>query len=761
MKKIVALLAALTVFEATTSRGGLQAQRPVPPGLDFVQQELLIKFRPGTSDNDKRDARDWFNAQRAQVIRADAAGDLELARLPSGVPVELAADVLSQHAAVAFAEPNWILTHQATSSDPYYTNGSLWGMYGDTTTPANQFGSQAGEAWSAGHTGSSNVYVAVIDEGIDLNHPDLTANIWTNTFENPTNGIDDDGNGYADDIHGWDFFENNNSIYDGTPGSGIDDHGTHVSGTIGARANSQGVVGVNWNVKIISAKFLGPNGGTAANAIKAINYVVDLKQRHGLNVVATNNSWGGGGYSQSLHDAIIRGAKAGVLFVAAAGNSSVNNDSTPHYPANYNTSVGTSTESAASYDAVISVAALNSSGGKPGFSNYGAATVDLGAPGAGIWSTTPDNTYSQFSGTSMAAPHVTGAAALYGSMNPGATAASIRSAILSSAQNTPTASLAGITATGGRLNLGLFVSGGTAPAAPANLVATAGTGQVNLTWTGSTGATSYNVYRSQTSGGPYTTPQGSTTATTYTDTAVINGTTYYYVVRAVNAAGASGNSNQASATPFAAGPGPGIALQGSSGLQQSSGSSLTYPFTIGSGLANSLLLVTVGSYAPVWSSVSSVTYGGVPLTRLRRDHNGVDGVYAEVWYRLAPAAGTQNIVVTLPTGVERLYSGALAFSGVDQSNPVDAQTGSVVTGTHGSHADTVTTVTNNAWLVDAMSALGPLTPGASQTARWSGGAQGVSTRGPISPPGATTMSWSWPSSGLASAHSVIALRPAP
>jgi subtilisin family serine protease len=270
------------------------------------------------------------------------------------------------------------------------------------------------------------VLVGVIDEGIDLNHPDLAPNIWTNPFD-PLDGVDNDTNGYVDDIHGWDFFQDNNSIYDGSPtDSATDDHGTHVSGTIGAGGNNGiGVAGVNWNVGIIAAKFLGPFGGTTADAVEAVDYITDLKTRHGLNIVATNNSWGGGGYSQALHDAIIRAAKAGILFVAAAGNSGINNDSVPHYPSSYSTIEGTPGESGAGYDAVIAVASITSSGTKSSFSNYGRRRVDLGAPGSGVWSTTPNNSYTSLSGTSMATPHVTGAAALYKSLAPGASASAV------------------------------------------------------------------------------------------------------------------------------------------------------------------------------------------------------------------------------------------------------------------------------------------------------------------------------------------------
>jgi subtilisin family serine protease len=389
----------------------------------------------------------------AAADRRDGKGDLELARVPAGISIAAAVRGLEADAAVEFAEPNFIYEHQVISNDPYYTNGSLWGMYGPTTSPSNQFGSQAAAAWGNGNTGSSTVYVGVIDEGIQYTHPDLDANVWTNPFD-PVNGIDDDGNGYVDDVHGWDFDRNDNTIYDGGSRGNLDDHGTHVSGTIGAEGgNGTGVVGVNWSVTLISGKFLGRRGGTTANAVKAVNYFTDLKTRHGLDIVALSNSWGGGGFSQSLLDAITGAANVDILFVAAAGNGGSdqvgdNNDVVASYPSNYNTTAG------AGYDAVIAVAAISSTGALASFSNYGAGTVDIGAPGVGVISTTAFNTYSSFSGTSMATPHVSGAAALYASTHPGVTAAQIKEAILNSA--VPTPSLAGKTVTGGRLNVSGF-----------------------------------------------------------------------------------------------------------------------------------------------------------------------------------------------------------------------------------------------------------------------------------------------------------------
>ncbi|HYP54643.1 MAG TPA: S8 family serine peptidase, partial [Pyrinomonadaceae bacterium] len=394
MKKVFALVATLALCAMMFSPA-LVNTHAADDGdkKKYKADEILIQFKPGATDLDIVSARNSVGAltkkQLKRAAHAAAKGKLELASIQSGLSVEDAIQIIQAHPAVAFAEPNWVVTHQATATDTYYTNGNLWGVYGDATTPANVYGSQAGEAWAAGHTGSSGVYVGVIDEGIDPLHIDLAANIWTNPFDLP-DGVDNDGNGYADDVNGWDFFQDNNTIYDGARPSDYetDLHGTHVAGTIGALSNGMGVVGVNWNVTMISAKFLGPDGGTVADAIDAIDYFVDLKSRHGLNLVAINNSWGGGGYSQALHDAVIRAAKANILFVAAAGNGGLdqrgdNNDLFASYPSNLNTLQGTSTETAAPYDSVIAVAALTSTGALAKYSNYGVTQVDIGAPGSG------------------------------------------------------------------------------------------------------------------------------------------------------------------------------------------------------------------------------------------------------------------------------------------------------------------------------------------------------------------------------------------
>lgn len=420
------------------------------PGQEIVPNEIIVRFKKGQLQRAKDEVLSRVKGsvkEKIVTLTMQRLGDNEgITLVNTELDVYEAIGQLKGNPAIEYAEPNFVYTYGATSTDTYYTGGNLWGMYGDATSPANQYGSQAGEAWAVGSTGSKSVVVGIIDEGVQVSHPDLDANIWVNPFD-VRDGVDNDGNGYVDDVNGWDFANNDNNVYDGGTRGSLDDHGTHVAGTIGAESNGTGVVGVNWEVTLISCKFLGRNGGTTANAVKAVDYLTDLKARHGVNVVASNNSWGGGGFSQSLYDAIARANAKEILFIAAAGNGGSdgvgdNIDSSPSYPASYNNAN------------IISVASITSSGAKSSFSNYGATSVDLGAPGSGIYSTTAYNTYSSYSGTSMATPHVTGGVALYAASHPGSTAAQIKSAVLGSA--VPTASLSGRCVTGGRLNVSGF-----------------------------------------------------------------------------------------------------------------------------------------------------------------------------------------------------------------------------------------------------------------------------------------------------------------
>lgn len=326
-----------------------------------------------------------------------------------------AVQMLSQNPYVEIVEPNFIYRAVRTPNDPLL--GNLWGMrnagQADSSNSAGVAGVDidAERAWDI-ETGSDNVVVAVIDTGVDWNHPDLAANSWINTAEaNGTAGVDDDGNGFVDDIHGMNFTQA------GTPNANpLDDHGhgSHCSGTIGARGDDgKGIVGVAWNTKIMALKFLGADGsGSLEGAIKAIDYATKM----GANIMS--NSWGGGGMSQLMKEAIERANAKGILFVAAAGNDGANNDTSPHYPSNYDV------------PNVLSVAAIDNKGNLASFSNYGRRTVHVGAPGVNIYSSTHGGRYDSWSGTSMATPHVSGVAALLISHEPNLTAVEVKQRLM-------------------------------------------------------------------------------------------------------------------------------------------------------------------------------------------------------------------------------------------------------------------------------------------------------------------------------------------
>jgi subtilisin-like proprotein convertase family protein/subtilisin family serine protease len=379
-----------------------------------------------------------------------AGGALAVVQLDKSTSVEKALATLRSDPTVLYAEPNYIVHTSATPNDPRF--GALYGLNNTGQTGGTVDADiDAVEAWDQ-TTGSSNIVVGVVDTGIDYNHEDLAANVWINPNEIPGNGIDDDGNGYVDDVHGI------NAIT-GT-GDPMDDneHGTHCSGTIGGvGGNGIGVAGVNWEVQIMGLKFLDAGGsGTTEAAITAIDYAVAQKNA-GVNLRVLSNSWGGGGFSQALRDAIQAANDVDILFVAAAGNSGTDNDVTPEYPSGYDV------------PNVVAVAATDHNDGLAGFSEFGATTVDLGAPGVDILSTTPGNTYSVFSGTSMATPHVSGVAALVLSANDTLSTAELKEILINSGDPVP--SLAGKTVSGKRLNAASAVAEAGPPVPRFNLTA--------------------------------------------------------------------------------------------------------------------------------------------------------------------------------------------------------------------------------------------------------------------------------------------------
>lgn len=443
----VAALAAMLTFHSSAAGSVAWADRPeVRPQQAHALDRIIVGFAPGaTAGSHARVARAaGGSARQLSPLAADAV----LIDLPPGLTVAEASRRVGGMTGVTFVEPDFWLEPAATVDDPWYLNGGLWGMYGEATLPhANPFGSGAGAAWEDGHVGTGAVHVGVVDEGIKIDHPDLAANIWTHPTE-LLNGLDDDGNGYVDDVHGWDFHDDDASVYDGD----FDDHGTHVAGTIGARGgNGIGVAGVAWRVTLIPARFLGPSGGYTSDVVRALDYVTDLRRRHGLQVVATNNSWSGGGYSQALADAIDRGGDAGILFVAAAGNGGHDLDEAPVYPASH-ACITRADGTTRGWDCLISVTNLDVDGSPHPDANVGAVGVDLAAPGTRIVSTHPrGDSYAALTGTSMAAPHVSGALALCAGVRPSLPPERIRALLLET--GAPTGSLDGRTVSGRRLDV--------------------------------------------------------------------------------------------------------------------------------------------------------------------------------------------------------------------------------------------------------------------------------------------------------------------
>lgn len=303
-------------------------------------------------------------------------------------------EVLKNNSDIEYIEPNYTYKAFSTPSDEKFSK--QWALNND--------GKNSGSWWSRGvkgvdisaleawkiTKGSRDIKVAIIDTGVDYNHSDLKNNIMINEAEkNGRPGVDDDGNGLVDDIYGYDFANNDADPMDGHG------HGTHCAGVIGAEHNSIGVAGINAEVKILPVKFLKDSGGgTLEAALKAIDYAV----ARGVDIMS--NSWGGGGKSQALLEAIERAEQAGITFVVAAGNSNSDNDVVDTFPANYEV------------DNIISVGALDGKGNRASFSNYGKKSVHVFAPGVDILSTVNGDSYKKMSGTSMACPHVAGIAAL-------------------------------------------------------------------------------------------------------------------------------------------------------------------------------------------------------------------------------------------------------------------------------------------------------------------------------------------------------------
>ncbi|MBG0969194.1 S8 family peptidase [Bacillus sp. SRB3LM] len=417
----------LHVQAATKSSVKDSIMHSLERNTNFKQNEVLVKFKDFNNLENLKQLQNHFSFE---VQNTFPLTQIQLIKFHTDINMKELIQTLNKSPNIEYAEPNYIVSPAASSNDGYYN--SLWGLKNIGQSIQGSVGSpnidiNVEEAWTKTE-GSSNITIGIIDTGIDINHPDLKNNIWKNPDEIPGDGIDNDNNGYIDDIYGWDFVNNNNSVYDGTG----DSHGTHVAGTIAAvKNNTIGVAGVAPQVKVMSLKFLGTNGGTISNAIKAIEYA----KNKGVKI--TNNSWGGGGFSQALYDAI---QQSNSLFIAASGNNGTNADQTPMYPAAY------------SLSNILSVASITNKGSLSSFSNYGKTSVDVAAPGTDILSTLPNNSYGFYSGTSMATPHVSGVAALIQSAYPSYSPTEIKNKIMNN--TSPLSTLTNKVLTGGLINAG-------------------------------------------------------------------------------------------------------------------------------------------------------------------------------------------------------------------------------------------------------------------------------------------------------------------
>lgn len=341
----------------------------------------------------------------------------EFQKLTSDQKVDLKS--IAELPEVEYIEPNYTYTTMINDiQDAEFTK--QWGLDNDGKNSGGFFSRgtagvdvSAKKAWTIAK-GSHALKVAVIDTGVDYTHNDLKTNLMVNEAElNGTPGVDDDGNGYTDDVYGYDFANDDADPMDGHG------HGTHCAGVIGASHDNTGIRGVMGKVQILSIKFLKDNGGgTLEGALKSIDYAT----QRGVDVMS--NSWGGGGRSQALFEAIERAQKAGILFVAAAGNSRNDNDAKATYPANYQ------------LDNVMSVGAMDGKGKKASFSNWGQRTVHIFAPGVRIYSTVQGNKYKNMSGTSMACPHVSGVAGLLWANEPNLTYLEVKERLMNTAVKT-------------------------------------------------------------------------------------------------------------------------------------------------------------------------------------------------------------------------------------------------------------------------------------------------------------------------------------
>jgi subtilisin family serine protease len=634
-----ALLAAVCVWPVD----GLRAQPRTPrqlaivtvDGHPAVAGEVLVALR------DEAPARVWDDLRALGQAEFTSPGP-RVRRLRSRAFDTAALRArLATHPSVRYVEPNWVIT-LADSGDPL--TPQLWGLVNTGQSvngmPGGRVGADidAATAWTLS-TGSTDHVVGIVDSGVDYTHPDLRPNLWT--APSPfTITVDGQTITCPAGTFGFDAITRTCDPMDDH------DHGTHVAGTIGAAGgNGIGVAGVNWTARMMALRFVDQSGhGTTADAIAAIEFAIAVRRHFaaggGADVRVLSNSWGTRAYSQALAEAIATTASENMLFVAAAGNSAYSNDLLPTYPASY------------ALPNVVAVAATTNTDTRAWFSNFGASSVHLGAPGVDILSTIRGGTYGFSSGTSMAAPHVSGAAALVLSRCALDTAA-LKQALLDTVERN--SALAGLTVTGGRLDTYSALRSCLGPPdAPADLVATAGDGHVDLAWAAAAGATGYVVHRSLAAAGPYVPVTGTLSTQSFADSTVSNDTTYYYVVRGVNTSGEGPSSNVASATPKVP---PDLVV-----------SSLTVPSIAGAGISIGVTATTRNQ---------GVGTAGATITRLLLSENTQpDAGDTALGFIPVPAlvsgatyTATVTLVVPAGTGTDTYYFVAMSDADAAEAEP--------------------------------------------------------------------------------------------
>ncbi|MCA9779987.1 MAG: S8 family serine peptidase [Candidatus Eremiobacteraeota bacterium] len=448
---------------------------------EVIPGEMIVKLNPGMENGLMGDFASEYGAKMVEKFDMPQSmfksfdGDLIRIKLPAGISYQEAVAAMKDDARVAYAEPNLVYTledvqqgqdqqGQQPPRDPSSPNDldeKLWGL-----NNTGQTGGTAGahvnakEAWKiqTGNGSDNGPLIAVIDTGIDYNHPDLQANVWTNPGEIPGDGIDNDNNGVIDDVHGYNAFADNGDPMDGHS------HGTHCSGTIaGVGNNGQGVTGVMQDANLMAVKIFSDSGRTSVDAIvRGIAYSAKM----GADI--TSNSWGGGQRSEAIYDAF---RTNDALHVIAAGNSNYDNDKRDNFPSNYD------------LDNIVAVAATTHTDERASFSQWGAKNVDVAAPGKDIYSTVPGNKYASYSGTSMATPHVSGGAGLIMSEYPEASNAEVKARLIHGSDRV--SSLNDISVSDGRVNFASSLENDSvAPGAPndfkaGNLTSRGGT----LSWT--------------------------------------------------------------------------------------------------------------------------------------------------------------------------------------------------------------------------------------------------------------------------------------